>query len=61
MYSGATKKVVLVLFAVALVSLVLGVVLLFHDNRFAGAAFGLAALIAGGVSLWSLIRASKQR
>lgn len=61
MYSGATEKVVIALFAVALASLVLGVVLLMHNNRFTGAAFGLTALIAGGVSLWSLLRASKQR
>jgi hypothetical protein len=42
-------------------SLILGIVLLIHNDRFAGVAFRLAALISGGLSLWSLLRASKKR
>ncbi|WP_150308224.1 hypothetical protein [Planctomonas psychrotolerans] len=50
----------IVIVAAGLVLIPTGLVLLFNESRYAGAAFGLLAAISGGLSLVVLIRASRQ-
>lgn len=54
-------KVFVAFVVVGLALVIVGIVLMVQDNRYAGAAFGLAGGLSAGFSLWMLIRSAQQK
>ena len=53
-------KTLAIFLVVGLALLVVGIILMVQNNRYASVAFGLLGAISGGLSLFMLIRWSKQ-